>query len=54
VSLVFDQNLSVREASRILKIKYTTAKPLIQKYRKTGNILRKRARKHTMMGESKE
>ena len=38
VQLVSEQNLSVRKASKILQIKYTTAKALVQKYRNTGNI----------------
>lgn len=54
VKLVIEENFSVREAAKILRIKYTTAKPLIQKYRKSGNIERKRAPKKTMVGEERE
>lgn len=45
VSLVFEQNVSVRQSSKILGIKYTTGKALIQKYRKNGNIDRIRGRR---------
>jgi transposase len=40
IKLVFQHNLSVRKASKVLKIKYTTAKALIQKFRISGNINR--------------
>lgn len=38
VKLVTEKGLSVRKASRLLKIKYTTAKALVQRFRATGNI----------------
>jgi len=38
VKLVMHNGLSVRKASKILKIKYTTAKALVQRFRSTGNI----------------
>jgi transposase len=38
VQLVVDKGLSVRKASKILQIKYTTAKALVQKFKMTGNI----------------
>ena len=38
VKLVFEQKMSVRSASKVLGIKYTTGKALIQKFRKRGSI----------------
>jgi transposase len=49
-----EQNLSVRKASKILKIKYTTAKALVQKYRMTGTIDRQRARRTNIDDDAKE
>lgn len=49
-----EQNLSVRKASKILKIKYTTAKALVQKYRISGNIDRQRARRMTFEDDQRE
>ncbi len=49
-----EQGLSVRKASKILKIKYTTAKALVQKYRNTGNIDRQRARRMTFEDDQRE
>ncbi len=54
IKLVTEQNLSVRKASKILKIKYTTAKALVQKYRMTGNIDRQRARRMTYEDDQRE
>ena len=54
VQLVTEQNLSVRKASKILQIKYTTAKALVQKYRNTGNIDRQRARRMTLEDDRRE
>jgi transposase len=51
---VTEQNLSVRKASKILKIKYTTAKALVQKYRISGNIDRQRARRMTFEDDQRE
>ena len=42
VELVKNQNLSIRAASKILKIKYTSGKALIQKFKKKGTIERER------------
>jgi hypothetical protein len=46
--------MSVRKASKLLKIKYTTAKALVQKYRMTGNIERIRARRLTVDDDKRE
>ncbi|TNV87530.1 hypothetical protein FGO68_gene4437 [Halteria grandinella] len=54
VQLVTEQNLSVRKASKILQIKYTTAKALVQKFRNSGNIDRQRARRMTFEDDQKE
>ena len=54
VQLVTEQNLSVRKASKVLKIKYTTAKALVQKYRLTGNIDRQRARRMTLAEDERQ
>jgi hypothetical protein len=54
VKLVMEQNLSVRKASKILKIKYTTAKALVQKFRITGSIDRQRARRTNIDDDAKE
>ena len=44
----------MRKASKILQIKYTTAKALVQKYRNTGNIDRQRARRMTFEDDQRE
>lgn len=44
----------MRKASKILKIKYTTAKALVQKYRMSGNIDRQRARRMTFDDDQRE
>ena len=54
MQLVTEQNLSVRKASKILQIKYTTAKALVQKFRNSGNIDRQRARRMTFEDDQKE
>lgn len=46
-TLVFDRKISVRQASKDLGIKYSTGKALIQRYRKIGNIERKRGQRIT-------
>lgn len=38
VDLVENKNLSVRKASKLLLLNYTTGKALMSKYRKTGSI----------------
>lgn len=54
VQLVFEQNMSVRQASKTLGIKYTTGKALIQKYRRKGNIDRVRGRRRTDEDEKRQ
>ena len=54
MQLVTESNLSVRKASKILQIKYTTAKALVQKYRNIGNIDRQRARRMTLEDDRRE
>ena len=44
----------MRKASKILQVKYTTAKALVQKFRMTGNIDRQRARRMTIEDDKKE
>ena len=41
VHLVTNENYSVRKASKVLMMSYTTAKSLMVKYRERGNIDRK-------------
>lgn len=54
VKLVMENKFSVRKASKILQIKYTTAKALIQKYKQKGSINRIRSRRMTCQDNSKE
>ena len=46
VNLVVREHVSIRKASKILNIKYTTGKHLMSKYNKNGNIDRLKSIQH--------
>ena len=54
VKLVFEQKMSVRSASKVLGIKYTTGKALIQKFRKRGSIDRIRGVRRGQQDEERQ
>jgi transposase len=38
IQLINEHKMSIRKASKMLKIKYSTGKTLVQLYRKTGRV----------------